>query len=198
MATVVLVIHLMLAAALIGVVLLQRSEGGALGIGGGGGGGGGGFLTGRGTANLLTRATAVLAAGFFTTSIVLTLLAQKSAAPRSVFDQLNATAPRAAWPPDASSAARDHSTRPGPTAAPARSPPAHESALARCRKTQCRPVAGPMNSRCSRPLLRLKGMIGLREVIHRRTCRCDHVAPRVVSAGLRQIETPAGAGNELP
>ena len=86
MATVVLVIHLMLAAALIGVVLLQRSEGGALGIGGGGGGGGGGFLTGRGTANLLTRATAVLAAGFFTTSIVLTLLAQKSAAPRSVFE----------------------------------------------------------------------------------------------------------------
>jgi protein translocase SecG subunit len=61
MATVVLVIHLMLAAALIGVVLLQRSEGGALGIGGGGGGGGG-FLTGRGTANLLTRTTAILAA----------------------------------------------------------------------------------------------------------------------------------------
>ncbi len=55
MATVLLVIHLMVAATLVGVVLLQKSEGGALGIGGGGGGG---FLTGRGTANLLTRTTA--------------------------------------------------------------------------------------------------------------------------------------------
>ena len=52
MATVLLVIHIMIALALIGVVLLQRSEGGALGIGGGGGGG---FMTGRGAANFLTR-----------------------------------------------------------------------------------------------------------------------------------------------
>jgi preprotein translocase subunit SecG len=72
MATVLLVVHLLIAAGLVGVVLLQRSEGGALGIGGGGGGG---FLTGRGTANLLTRATAVLAGLFFLTSIGLTLLA---------------------------------------------------------------------------------------------------------------------------
>ena len=71
MATALLVLHLMVATALVGVVLLQRSEGGALGIGGGGGGGG--FLTGRGTANLLTRTTAALAAAFFTTSILLTL-----------------------------------------------------------------------------------------------------------------------------
>jgi preprotein translocase subunit SecG len=82
MATVVLVIHLMIAAALVAVVLLQRSEGGALGMGGGGTGG---FLTGRGTANLLTRATGVLAACFFFTSIVLTIIAQRSVAPRSVF-----------------------------------------------------------------------------------------------------------------
>jgi preprotein translocase subunit SecG len=76
MQNVLLVIHLMLALGLICVVLLQRSEGGGLGIGGGGGGGGmGGFLTGRGTANLLTRATAILAAGFMLTSIVLTILA---------------------------------------------------------------------------------------------------------------------------
>jgi preprotein translocase subunit SecG len=74
MATFLLVIHLMIAAALVGVVLLQRSEGGALGIGGGGGGGGG-FLTGRGTANLLTRVTAGLAAAFFLTSLLLTILA---------------------------------------------------------------------------------------------------------------------------
>lgn len=83
MATVLLVIHLMVAAALVGVVLLQKSEGGALGIGGGGGGG---FMTGRGTANLLTRATAMLAAAFFVTSISLTLLARNTQPAGSVFD----------------------------------------------------------------------------------------------------------------
>ena len=90
MDTVVLVIHLMIAAALVGLVLLQRSEGGALGIGGGGGGGGG-FMTGRGAANLLTRATAVLAAAFFVTSITLTILARQSSAPTSILE--GATAP---------------------------------------------------------------------------------------------------------
>jgi preprotein translocase subunit SecG len=83
MATVLLVIHLMIATALVCVVLMQKSEGGALGIGGGGGGG---FLTGRGTANLLTRTTAGLAAAFFLTSILLTLLARHSAQEGSVFD----------------------------------------------------------------------------------------------------------------
>lgn len=83
MATVLLVIHLMVAAALVGVVLLQKSEGGALGIGGGGGGG---FLTGRGTANLLTRATAMLAAAFFATSISLSLLAKHNSPKGSAFD----------------------------------------------------------------------------------------------------------------
>jgi preprotein translocase subunit SecG len=72
MATVLLVIHLLIAAGLVGVVLLQKSEGGALGIGGGGGGG---FMTGRGTANLLTRTTAILAGLFFLTSMGLTVLA---------------------------------------------------------------------------------------------------------------------------
>ena len=72
MITVVLVIHLMIAAALIGVVLLQKSEGGALGMGGGGMSG---FMSGRSTANLLTRTTAVLAAGFFLTSMALAYLA---------------------------------------------------------------------------------------------------------------------------
>jgi preprotein translocase subunit SecG len=84
MATVLLVIHIMIALALIGVVLLQRSEGGALGIGGGGGGGG--FMTGRGAANLLTRVTAGLAAGFFATSLLLSLVATRSEAPRSILD----------------------------------------------------------------------------------------------------------------
>ncbi len=79
MDTVILVIHLMIATALVGMVLLQRSEGGALGIGGGGGGGG--FMSGRGAANLLTKVTAVLAAAFFVTSITLTILARQSSRP---------------------------------------------------------------------------------------------------------------------
>jgi preprotein translocase subunit SecG len=71
----------MVAATLVGLVLLQRSEGGALGIGGGGGAGG--FMSGRGAANMLTRVTAVVAALFFVTSISLTLIAQQSGAPSS-------------------------------------------------------------------------------------------------------------------
>lgn len=89
MATTLLFIHLLIAAALVGVVLLQKSEGGALGMGGGGGGGGGrggGFLSGRGQANLLTRTTAGLAAAFFATSIGLTILASQTAPEGSAFD----------------------------------------------------------------------------------------------------------------
>lgn len=86
MTTIVLVIHLLIALALIGTVLLQRSEGGALGIGGGGGGGGGAMFSSRGAANVLTRATAGLAAAFFVTSIALTILARGEGTPGSVFD----------------------------------------------------------------------------------------------------------------
>jgi len=71
-------------------VLLQRSEGGALGIGGGGG-----FMSGRGAANFLTRVTASLAAAFFTTSLLLTLLATRSTAPGSLFDRPAAQPPAA-------------------------------------------------------------------------------------------------------
>ena len=93
MIQVLLIIHLLLALALIGVVLLQRSEGGGLGIGGGGSGGGmGGFMTGRGTANLLTRTTAILAACFMVTSLLLTILAD-SGERRSLIDDLPVTAP---------------------------------------------------------------------------------------------------------
>src|SRR5215470_15721610 len=81
MTTVLLILHLMIASALVGVVLLQRSEGGALGIGGGGG-----FMTGRGAANFLTRVTAGLAAAFFATSMLLTLLATRTERSPSVFD----------------------------------------------------------------------------------------------------------------
>ena len=71
MQTVIIVIHLMIVAGLIGVVLLQKSEGGGLGMGSGGGG----FLSSRGTANVLSRTTAYLAAAFFGTSLVLSILA---------------------------------------------------------------------------------------------------------------------------
>ena len=87
MATVLLVIHLIVCICLIGAVLLQRSEGGALGMGGGGGGGGGGFMSGRGAANALTRATALLTVVFFATSISLTLIARQESSPSSVLDQ---------------------------------------------------------------------------------------------------------------
>jgi preprotein translocase subunit SecG len=80
MQTVLLVIHMMIAAALVGVVLVQRSEGGALGIGGGG------FMTGRGAANALTRLTTYLGAAFFATSVALALLANHMNADRSVFE----------------------------------------------------------------------------------------------------------------
>jgi preprotein translocase subunit SecG len=81
MLTVVIVVHLMIVLALIGVVLLQKSEGGGLGMGGGGGGG---FLSSRGTANVLTRTTAILALGFFITSLMLSVLAGVERKPRSI------------------------------------------------------------------------------------------------------------------
>ena len=72
MITFLLVVHTLIALALVGVILLQRSEGGGLGIGGGTGGG---LMTARGAANLLTRSTTVLAALFISTSILLAVLA---------------------------------------------------------------------------------------------------------------------------
>jgi preprotein translocase subunit SecG len=87
MQSVIIVIHLMIVATLIASVLLQKSEGGGLGVGGGGGGG---FMSSRGTANLLTRTTAVLAVGFFLTSLLLSWLATYDRKPTSIF---NSTAP---------------------------------------------------------------------------------------------------------
>ena len=79
MQTVVIVIHLMIVAVLIATVLLQKSEGGGLGMGGGAG-----FMSSRGTANLLTRTTAVLAVGFFITSLFLSWLASYDRKPASI------------------------------------------------------------------------------------------------------------------
>jgi len=81
MSTVLLLIHVMVAVALVGVILLQRSEGGALGIGGGGG-----FMTGRSAGNALTKTTAILAACFFATSLGLSILASQHGGAPSILN----------------------------------------------------------------------------------------------------------------
>jgi preprotein translocase subunit SecG len=82
MQSVVIVIHLMIVLAMIGVVLLQKSEGGGLGMGSAGAG----FMTNRGAANVLTRATAFLAAGFFFTSLLLSVIAGLNRNPTSIIN----------------------------------------------------------------------------------------------------------------
>ena len=79
MQTVIIVVHLMIVSVLIGAVLLQKSEGGGLGMGGGAG-----FMSSRGTANLLTRTTAILAAFFFVTSMTLAWMAGADKKPASI------------------------------------------------------------------------------------------------------------------
>jgi preprotein translocase subunit SecG len=83
MENIVLTIHLILALLLIGIVLMQRSEGG-IGMGGGGGGGGGGAMSGRAAATALTKATWIVAVGFLTTSITLTVISAASNRDESV------------------------------------------------------------------------------------------------------------------
>lgn len=80
MIIIVLVIHVLIAVALTGVILMQRSEGGALGIGGGGGG----VMSARGAGNLLSRTTAILAVAFFATSILLAILTGNRSEPESI------------------------------------------------------------------------------------------------------------------
>lgn len=87
MQTVVIAIHLMIVIVLIGSVLLQKSEGGGLGMGGGAG-----FMSSRGTANLLTRTTAVLAVGFFVTSLFLSWWATYERRPTSLINSTTAPA----------------------------------------------------------------------------------------------------------
>ena len=94
MQTVVIVIHLMIVLAMIGVVLLQKSEGGGLGMGGGAG-----FMSSRGSANILTRTTALLALGFFFTSLVLSVLASLDRKPQSILQNAGGTGPAPATAP---------------------------------------------------------------------------------------------------
>ncbi|SFL22147.1 preprotein translocase subunit SecG [Shimia haliotis] len=91
MENVVLTIHLLLALALIGVVLMQRSEGGGLGMGSGGGG----AMTGRAAATALGKVTWWLAGAFICTSIALTVIAAQNSSSSSVFDRLGTQAPAA-------------------------------------------------------------------------------------------------------
>lgn len=92
MQTVVILVHLMIVLAMVGLVLIQKSEGGGLGMGSGGGGG---FLSSRGTANVLTRSTAILAALFFATSLFLSWYASLDRKPRSILDGSTPAAPGA-------------------------------------------------------------------------------------------------------
>jgi preprotein translocase subunit SecG len=89
MQSVLLAVHIVVTLALIGTVLLQRSEGGALGIGGGGGGG---LMSGRAAGNVLTKTTIGLAAAFMLTSVLLAVLIG-SRESISIIDQPAATAP---------------------------------------------------------------------------------------------------------
>jgi preprotein translocase subunit SecG len=93
-----LVVHILVAVSLVGVILLQKSEGGALGMGGGGMSG---FMTGRSTANLLTRTTAILALLFMLTSLSLVWFSNRGHAPRSIIDQGAPPAPAAPVAPAA-------------------------------------------------------------------------------------------------
>ncbi|WFS02344.1 preprotein translocase subunit SecG [Rhizobium tumorigenes] len=83
MQTVLIVIHLMIVLALVGVVLIQRSEGGGLGVGGGSG-----FMSARGAANALTRTTAILATLFFITSLGLGVLSRYEGRPTDILDRI--------------------------------------------------------------------------------------------------------------
>lgn len=108
MENVVLTVHLILALLLIGVVLLQRNEGGALLSGGG-------AMTARGAANALTRLTWIFAAGFVATSITLTVLAAKNASGQSVLDQVSTeTAPATTEAPAAPPAPEGNLLPPAP------------------------------------------------------------------------------------
>ncbi|WP_193142500.1 MULTISPECIES: preprotein translocase subunit SecG [unclassified Meridianimarinicoccus] len=88
MENVLLIVHLILALSLIGVVLLQRSEGGGLGMGSSGGGGG--VMSSRGAATALGKLTWAFAIAFIATSITLTIVAAKNSAGSSVLDRVTA------------------------------------------------------------------------------------------------------------
>jgi len=111
MQTVIIVIHLMVIIALVALVLMQRSEGGALGIGGAGN-----FLSTRSQGNVLTRTTAIMAAAFFVTSIMLTLLTRFGEKPASILENVRSgQAPVSAPAGQAGGAPAANNVAPGKT-----------------------------------------------------------------------------------
>jgi preprotein translocase subunit SecG len=114
MENVVLTVHLILALCLVGVVLLQRSEGGGLGLGGGGG-----AMSGRQGATALAKLTWVFAAAFICTSVTLTIIAASKSTGTSVVEQFGGTAPAA---PAAPLAPGTDLLPPGPSDAPVTPP----------------------------------------------------------------------------
>lgn len=116
---IVVVVHLMIAVALIGIVLIQRSEGGIGNLGGGGAGSMGGMMSGRGTANLLTKTTRYLAAAFFLTSLALAWFATHRAMPNSIVN----TPPAASAPADPAAATAPAEPATTPPAEPATDEP---------------------------------------------------------------------------
>jgi len=136
MIKVLLVLHVFVTIALIGVVLIQRSEGGGLGLGGGQGMGN--FMTGRGTANLLTRTTAILGTAFFVLSLGLALLYKQGTA-ESAASILNAPAQNIPAPPVPGA------PLPGPAPALPQTPEPHSPAAPADARPSC-----PSCSACSR------------------------------------------------
>ena len=173
MLTVVIVIHLMIVLALIGVVLLQKSEGGGLGMGGGGAGG---FLSSRGTANVLTRATAILAMGFFITSLLLSILAGLDRKPRSIVTPAGGApaAPAPGGEPPPPGRRRSRSTR---CAAASRRPPRPRPARRRSRR--CRGPSRTRKGRVSGPSV-FAGHVGWGWSVRRRPV-------------ARRVQNPAGS-----
>jgi len=125
MQSVLLVIHILIVVALIGVVLLQRSEGGALGTGGGTGN----FMTGRGQANALSRATAILGALYFATALLMSIISSWNRAPHSIIEKGPApagqTAPTPISPGNILDQLKQLEGQSKPSSAP---PPAHAPA----------------------------------------------------------------------
>ena len=146
--TFLLVIEILVSLALVGVVLLQRSEGGALGMGGGPSG----FMTARGAGDLLTRTTWILGAAFFILAMVLTVLSGKQSGASSVVDRLNVDAidpntlnqPRPQTPP-AGGAQPQAPTPAAPAPLQAPTPTVNNPFLGQEAPAQPAPAAPPAN-----------------------------------------------------
>ena len=123
---VLLVIHVLIALALVGAILLQKKEGGLGGLGGGGSGGLGGLMSGRAKADGLSKATGILATAFFVTSLALALIGTHSSAPTELVPATSGTVAPAA-PAEGTAPATTGTTSGGAEAggtAPAQSAPA--------------------------------------------------------------------------